>query len=290
MRSGYRRRKRAKGIMIWLCIVIILLIFLKKEAETPLADNPADIAEANTDDTASVNAIANHTPDAKILKALNSMVKQDKRIKSVIKNYDDYPEELLDMLSRNIEMLDFVLDYPEKKGNVYADTIGTTDNGSVPLLLQWDERWGYGNYGNSMIAVSGCGPTSLAMVIAGLTGDNSVTPYTVAEFAEENGYYVAGSGTSWDLFSEGSRHFGIRGKELSLSEASVKKVLQSGHPIICSMRPGDFTTTGHIIVLAGMKDGQIIICDPNSKARSNELWDYQTLEPQIRNLWSFDLL
>lgn len=201
----------------------------------------------------------------------------------------DYPQELLDALERNPDMLDFVKDYPEKKGTVSADTIGEVSKGEFPLLLQWDKRWGYGNYGESCIAVSGCAPTALSMVIAGLTGDNEVTPYTVASYAEENGYYVPGTGTSWSLMTDGSSHFGIKGTELSLTESSVLNALNSGTPIICSVRPGDFTTVGHFIVLVGTEDGKIRVNDPNSKETSSRLWDYDTLAPQIKNLWKFTI-
>lgn len=202
---------------------------------------------------------------------------------------EDYPEELLEMLSRNPEMREFVLNYPDKKGKVYADTIREVTKGEFPLLLQWDQRWGYGTYGNSLIAVSGCGPTALASVIAGLTGENTVTPYTIAKFAEEQGYCIEGVGTSWELFTSGVRSFGITGTEMSLSKDTVFEALQNGQPIICSMRPGDFTTTGHFITLVGIEDGKIKVNDSNSKKNSKTLWEYETLEPQIKNLWVFHL-
>lgn len=66
--------------------------------------------------------------------------------------------------------------------------------------------------------------------------------------------------------------------------------LEEGHPIVCSMRKGDFTTTGHFILLVGVQDGKFIVHDPNSKERSKKLWDYETLEYQIRNLWSFQMI
>ena len=208
------------------------------------------------------------------------------KINAILKETDTYPEELLDMLSRNPDMLDFVEGYPEKKGQVFADTIGHVKKGEFPLLLQWDERWGYGNYGNNCIAVNGCAPTVISMVVAGLTGDNSITPYTVAQFADENGYYVPGSGSSWSLISEGIGQFGLSSSELPVSKDSVLGALDSGMPVICSMRPGDFTTTGHFIVLVGTENGQIRVHDPNSQERSRQLWDYETLEHQINNLWA----
>ena len=165
--------------------------------------------------------------------------------------------------------------------------IGEVAAGEIPLLLQWDERWGYSVYGDNMIAVNGCGPTAVAMVVSGLLCDPSVTPYKVAKFAEEQGYYAGESGTSWTLMSEGVQSFGIWGEELGLSRSEVFSALESGCPIICSMRPGDFTTTGHFIVLTKVENGKIKVNDPNSRIRSGQLWDYERLEPQIQNLWAF---
>ena len=142
-------------------------------------------------------------------------------------------------------------DYPEKKDEAPAESIGEVKEGEIPLLIQWDERWGYIHYGDGIIANSGCGPTALAMVAAGLTGDNSITPYKIASYAGANGYYVAGSGSSWSLMTEAALNFGVAGTEIALSESSVTEELNAGHPIICSMKQGDFTTDGHFIVLTG---------------------------------------
>ena len=54
---------------------------------------------------------------------------------------------------------------------------------------------------------------------------------------------------------------------------------------ICAMREGDFTTTGHYIVLRGVKDGEFQVNDPNSVVNSEKLWSYEQIEGQIRNLW-----
>lgn len=211
------------------------------------------------------------------------------KVRQVMAHADQYPAELLELLKNNEETADFVLGYPEKKDAPPAETIGEVTAGEIPLLLQWDERWGYCIYGDDMIALNGCGPTAVAMVAAGLTGDNTVTPYKVAQFSAENGYYAGDSGTSWTLMTEGAQQFGVRGEEMGLSEDSVISALESGHPIICSMRPGDFTTTGHFIVLTGVEDGKIRVNDPNSRIRSEKLWDYSRLEGQINNLWEFTL-
>lgn len=219
---------------------------------------------------------------------LKKLSKEDDRISDIIKDYNSYPEALLDMLSRDIDLLDFILNYHDKSGKVFSESIKVR-KGEIPLLLQWDERWGYASYGENMIAISGCAPTSLAMVISGLTGDTSITPYKVAKYAEDNGFYVDGTGTSWSLMTSGSEFFGIDSKQISLSKDNIFSELENGHPIIASMREGDFTTAGHFIVLTGVSNGKIKVNDPNSKKRSSLLWDYDRLESQIKNLWSFSV-
>ena len=209
------------------------------------------------------------------------------KVREIMANKDQYPEQLIELLKSNEETVDFVFDYLEKKDTTPADTVGEVVQGQIPLLLQWDERWGYAFYADDMIAVNGCGPTAIAMVAAGLTGDNTVTPYKVAQFSAENGYYAGHSGTSWTLMTDGAQQFGIYGEEMGLSEGEVFSALENGHPIICSMRPGDFTTTGHFIVLTGIEDGKIRVNDPNSRVRSERLWDYSKLEYQINNLWVY---
>lgn len=209
---------------------------------------------------------------------------------TVIAEAGDASDTLRELLENNPETADFIKNYPSMKDNPPAEDIGEVTKGVIPHLLQWDERWGYQIYGDNMIAVNGCGPTAISMVAAGLTGDGNITPYKVAKYAEEQGYYTGESGTSWSLMTDGAQQWGIRGEELGLSREEIFSALENGSPIICSMRPGDFTTTGHFIVLAGVEDGQIRVNDPNSVKRSEELWDYETLEYQINNLWAYTVL
>lgn len=155
-----------------------------------------------------------------------------------------------------------------------------------PLFLQWDKRWGYVSYGGSMIGLSGCGPTCLSMVLASF-GKTDKTPADIAHFSEENGYYVEGSGTSWSLMTAGASSLGLYARELSLDESVMKSSLDEKHPIICSMRPGDFTTQGHFIMIYGYDEDGFLVNDPNCIARSNQHWDFETLRGQIKNLWAY---
>ena len=199
--------------------------------------------------------------------------------------YSDYPESLIDLLERNPEAEQFVLEYPLYEKTPY-DLSEYADSDTVPLFLQWDQRWGYETYGSDCIGITGCGPTCLAMVGYHLTGDSQFDPAQIARFAEESGYYAPGYGSSWTLISQGGVELGLDVTELPLDEGVMEKHLKSGTPIICAMGPGHFTTAGHYIVLTGLEDGQFTVNDPNSRLNSEKLWSYDDISGQIRNLWA----
>lgn len=199
-----------------------------------------------------------------------------------------YPESLITLVERNPETKDFVLDYPKYKGLQEIDLSKEVTKGEIPHFLQWDERWGYETYGSDFLALTGCGPTCLSMVVCGLTGGTQWNPYEVAKMAEENGYYVDGSGSSWDLMSSGAESLGLTVSNVIFDEEHIRATLEAGQPIICIMGPGDFTDGGHFLVLTGVdSDGTIILRDPNSVERTNKHWDLSQLMNQMKNLWTY---
>ena len=199
---------------------------------------------------------------------------------------EGYPEELISLLERNEETLDYVTGYTDREEfrSREIDLSGDYQAGQVPLLMQWDRRWGYDAYGDEMIGLSGCGPVCLNMAYLYFTGDTSMTPREMAAYAYENGYYTR-EGTSWSLWTEGTKALGLQGEELPLDEKAMKSALDAGGLIVCSMRPGDFTTIGHFILIRGYDDKGFYVNDPNRRSNSGRQWDYDTLYPQIRNLW-----
>lgn len=219
--------------------------------------------------------------------ALQKLAESDSEYQEIMNHYDEYPQKLLAALCSNPEMLPFVQGYLESDGQAHGGFEQKELDAGIPLLIQWDKRWGYAAYGDSNIALSGCAPTCLSMVIVSITGDLTATPDQIADYAMKQGYYLEGTGTAWSIMTEGAAHYGVTGQEVSLDESAIKRHLEAGEPIICSMRPGDFTTAGHFIVLTGVVDGKITVNDPNSRARSSVLWDYDRIASQIKNLWAF---
>lgn len=201
-------------------------------------------------------------------------------------HYRDYPESLVDLLERNPETEDFVLSYPAEHDQEHTVDLSEYDpSEGVPLFFQWDKRWGYLQYGSDVAGLTACGPVCLSMAAYYLTEDPAMSPDNLIRFAIRRGYCTWSHGTSWTLISEGAVELGFDVTELPLDENRIMANLEAGVPIICVMGPGDFTTTGHYIVLVGTENGLLRVNDPNSRANSEKLWKFEDIEGQFRNLW-----
>lgn len=221
------------------------------------------------------------------------------QIETILLNMQDYPDWLLEHMIAQPETIDWVVEYPEymKKSEEEINQIALEPvdleqyeiHGQIPIFYQWTSTWGYAKYGEEQIAIDGCGPTCLAMVAVGLTGDISYTPKKVADISMEIGTYLSDTGTTWDLMEKGPGQMGFQSWQMkSWSASAILQELESGHPVICSMKEGNFTTQGHFIVLAGVaEDGKVLVNDPNSKVRTQTEWDAQELLDQTKGMWAF---
>lgn len=224
---------------------------------------------------------------------LEKMRKKYPQVENILLNLYEYSESMLKLAANNPDALDFVENYPKYKsdikpsGSVTQEELDSAENG-IPRFQQWDSRWGYLTYGNDNIGINGCGPTCLSMVAAGLLKDTSKSPDAVAEFSVENNYCTVASGTAWSLMSSGAKKLGLKSESVVVGRDSIKAALEKKQPVICSMKPGDFTTTGHFIVLTGLtEDGRLMINDPNSITRSEKRWDIDTIVGQVKSAWTY---
>lgn len=183
-----------------------------------------------------------------------------------------------------------------RQGSVSSSSAATTPSstpqqdwkkGTTPSLYQIDPQWASTPYARGTIGDSGCGPTCLSMVYVRLTGKKDMDPVKMSSFSERMGYVEAGA-TSWLFMTEGARTLGLRATELPADKTTVKQRIADGQPVIAVVGPGDFTTTGHYIVLCGIDaDGRAIIRDPNSEENTKRTWDFERVLGQTRNLWAY---
>ena len=142
------------------------------------------------------------------------------------------------------------------------------------------ERWLWPK--GKSASTSGCGATSMCMVIHYLTGNTEPTPYSLFKWAYDNGYY-SGSGLGHEAVSALGKLCGVEGKWIGKNGSKIVEALKSGHPVIAHMGPGIFTRQGHYIVLKGVTDdGKILVNDPNSKSRTGKAYPLSTILNQSK--------
>ena len=284
LRRRRRRRRKILRSIIFSCSIIAVAVFVAVGSSMIRSgDGRTNRYDVEAGNNTYDNAVIENSKISEKNKIQNNQSMLDD-----IMNSTQYPKQLKDLALKNEEALEFVYDYPAE--HVKEHTIDLTEEASmdsVPLFVQWDKRWGCLAYGDdSNVGVSGCCPTTLSMVVVYLTHNREASPIAVAKYSKEAGYSVDGSGSSWTLISEGCMHYGVKAKSVALDESRMKAELDEGHPIVVNVGPGDFTDTGHFMVITGYDDEGFSINDPNSIEKSGKRWLFKNISSQIRAVWS----
>ena len=154
-------------------------------------------------------------------------------------------------------------------GNVRF-TDGQTE---VVYFNQLDERYSNMPYGTDDIGGYGCGPTAMSIVVSSLTSE-TVDPIAMARWSYENGYWCSKSGSYHALIPAAAKEWGLNVEGCSALEGQkIVDALSNGKLVVAIMLKGHFTSSGHFIVLRGVKDGKILVADPASYDRSSMEWD-----------------
>ena len=304
-----RRRQRIQRIVFTVCFmvgIIFLTINVTGKAKTiKLQQKPPETKEeqeTDADEKSDEVSLSKITWDKSIYiyhndqnllsqlkERMNTDLENREKLQFIIKNQGAYPPEMIEFLVKYEEVLDFVLKYPEEIRKKHSSIIDISEDyvkGSIPTFIQWDERWGYLHYGDNVIGDSGCGPCCLSMAVVALTGKTQYTPAALCQFAQDNGYYVDGVGTAWDLMLGGAQKLGLSSEYIHIEEDSIKKELEEGKLVILSMGPGIFTKGGHFILVYKYENGKFYVKDPNSRLRTDKGYTYQEFGSQIKNGWA----
>lgn len=283
MNADRRERNRKEhrqigpvGVLVVIALVLFVLILVLESGEAKKTVPAQQVEEMATQPTTVEPYATPKTPIGRltVFAKMHSLP------------LSDWPTPLIDLLEKHPEAESYVMNYPFYKDvEVPVDLSNCVGTGEVPLLIQWDPRWGYTQYSGELFGLSACGPTSLSMVCLYLLQDARLTPRYIADFSEANGYYTTGMGSNWTLIYEGGEKLGLDVEALYIDEDAVKEQLQAGNPIICIMGPGDFTSSGHFIVMVGVENGMIRINDSNSRVRSKKLWKFSDIQNQIEGMW-----
>ncbi|WP_244444661.1 C39 family peptidase [Paenibacillus camerounensis] len=174
--------------------------------------------------------------------------------------------------------------YLESQGQQYEGVTFQDGSREVVYYNQMDTRWANKPYGpRDTIGVSGCGPTSLSIVVSTLT-PTPVDPVSMSKWAYDNGYLAEGTGSYHSLIPDGAKHYGLHVQGAKIQEQQkVIDALSQGKLVIAIMGKGHFTSSGHFMVLRGVTaDGKILVADPASRKRSNQSWDFSIILNEAR--------
>lgn len=310
-----RRRKRLQKKIFYVVLAVVLLIILfsiksiyarleqmqavlnqldtrQQDTSEPYGTDGGGWETAGTDYAGSIIDVSVGKPvertEKEVLQRLDELGRSYPVIQEIYQNHSEYPKDLLSALANNPEMADFAAGYSDGKKNTKGALTSAEKEQDFPLFLQWDPRWGYRSYGSgSCIGLAGCGPTCLSMALYYLTRDDKLTPDKIADYSMENGYYVEGTGTAWALMEDVPKLYGISVTKLGADESSIRAVLDNGGVVICSVGRGEFTTSGHYILIYGYDSEGLLINDPNCVARSNRKWVFSDIRWQIKNIWAY---
>lgn len=165
-------------------------------------------------------------------------------------------------------------------------------SGDPVFYQQSDPQWGsipYGNCSGTTIAEAGCGPTSLASIIATMTGDTTVTPDVIAEKAVAAGYRVCGSGSSHAITNIATQ-YGLNVTDYGHpSIEEISNYLRQGVMFhVAGAGANPFTAGGHFIAIRGITDsGKWLIFDSAHSSSNNNTreWDPSEIYYSVSSDW-----
>jgi hypothetical protein len=163
----------------------------------------------------------------------------------------------------------------------------------IKYYNQLDMPWNDMLYGfATSIGHSGCGPTSMAIVLSTLMGYD-ITPAQMADWSYNKGYlvqyydmeglhastshsFIPAVAAAYDLICTGISK-GADTRDL------ITAALAEGKYIVAIMGPGHFTEGGHFIVMSGITEGgKIRVADCASRSRTAQTWDLDIIIEEAR--------
>ncbi len=199
-------------------------------------------------------------------------------LSTIAKNADQYEDtRLLELALAEPSSRDFIAAYPksDKSSRPYDESV---KRGEVPQLFTWDEHWGAVTYGNGPLAITGSGPTALAMAYMGLTGKTDFSPTEIAQQASKANYADGDSGSKGEMFSKLPTTMGLSANEYDAAADTLSTSLGDSTVIAAEVKEGTLTNSAHWVLVVNVNaDGSVTVFDPTSTAVSSRPWDPSTI-------------
>lgn len=163
---------------------------------------------------------------------------------------------------------------------------------------RWSKKWYRVRKENSTIGSAGCGPTTMAMVIASLKNEK-VTPVTTCNWSRNHGYKAYLSGTKDGYFVKHGKKYNIKVKQTYYGDLrytrkskskkyhdSAKRAVDKGNWVIVLAGHGRWTRgTGHFVLWYKNEGKYAMVRDGNSTTSARAKGSISTLQKQAKRYW-----
>lgn len=171
--------------------------------------------------------------------------------------------------------------------------VPTKDLENRPIyFMQTDSRWKNVMYcpindKSRTIGVQGCGPTAACMIINEWF-DKNYGPVECCDWSASAGYCTVNNGTYWSMMKALAVKFGCKfSQTASYDEAKDFLKSNKGSLIVCIMGKGNWTSSGHFILMYKCDNNYVYINDPASTLDRRQKNTAALLKSQCRQYFCF---
>ncbi len=283
-RGGFNPNRQT---FILIALAILLLIILVVGISSCVRGCSSEKASSSNEQVNPVDSRVAYGVSENLTRELSTSLDRAEKVQQIAKNADKYSDqELIELALAQEDAVDFVASYPDAAHEAasYTDAVS---KGTVPDLWCWDSRWGAVDYAGHALAVSGSGPTSLAMAYMSLVGDAKQTPATIASTVEADGLATGDSYMDSSFVEKEAANLGLSAKSYTASADNINIAVDANSYALIEVKAGTVTDKTHwVLVVSENQDGTVLIKDPTSPEACSRAWSPNTLASGSQHLYA----
>lgn len=234
----------------------------KEEAKTEQKVNPDDKR-------------VGYGTSADVTAKLSPVLDSNETFAKIAKNANKIKDErLIDLAIAEPEAIDFV--YGSIKADGSTEPYGNAKpEGAFPLLYTFDKRWGYAEYADGIVGVTGSGPVTLAMAAIGLTGNTNYDPTTIAQAITKAKLATGSSGMDDSFLVNHASDAGLSATVIEASSDGIYLSIAENIAVAVKLKAdsGIGASYAHWALITQLNsDNSITVYDPTSAIASSHTW------------------
>ena len=206
---------------------------------------------------------------------LSAILDRNEAFAKIAKSADKITDSrLIDLAIAEPDAIEFVANSIKNDGSTQAYGENVTQ-GEYPQLYTFDPRWGYMQYADGILGVTGSGPVALSMASMGLSGKNNYDPATIAEAITSAKLANGTTGMDDSFLSNHASDAGLSATSVEASSDGVYTPIADSEPVIIKLKAdsGIGSPLAHWALITQLNsDNSINVYDPTSVAASSHSW------------------